>query len=77
MEQSPGVLQRTVKALVAQHQPNMLGLLETKCSGDHADKICNQIGFDDWIRVELDPMEEHPINRHHQNSSTVHPSPPY
>ena len=43
---------RRLKDLLCRYKPVLFGLLETRCSGDHANKICNQIGYDHWIRVE-------------------------
>ena len=33
-------------------KPEILGLVETRCRGDHADKICNSLGYEFWVRVE-------------------------
>ena len=33
-------------------KPEILGLVETKCSGDRADTICKKLGFDRWVRIE-------------------------
>ena len=35
-----------------QFNPTLLGLLETKCSGERADVVCHRLGFDSWVRVE-------------------------
>ena len=43
----------TLKDLVNRPKPMLIiGLLETKCSGDHADTVCNSLGFAHWCRVE-------------------------
>ena len=44
--------QRTLKDILVRHKPSVLGLLEPKVSGAHADIICNGLGFDRWQRVE-------------------------
>ena len=44
--------QRTLKDLLVRHKSGVLGLLEPKVNGDHADIICNGLGFDRWLRVE-------------------------
>ena len=38
--------------MISRHHPEILGLGETGCSGEHANKICDQLGFEFWIRVE-------------------------
>lgn len=43
---------RTIKELVRLHNPFILALLEPKVSGIKADEICNNLKFDDWVRVE-------------------------
>ena len=43
---------RTLKDVVNTHKLILIDLLETKCSGEHADKIWNSLGFDYWCRVE-------------------------
>lgn len=44
--------QRTFKEVIRTHKPQLVGLLEPKISGFNADKVCNSLGFDDWVRVE-------------------------
>ena len=39
--------QRTLKDLLARHKASVLGLLEPKVSGAHADIICNGLGYID------------------------------
>ncbi|XP_019163558.1 PREDICTED: uncharacterized protein LOC109159904 [Ipomoea nil] len=41
-----------LKHLLQVYKPNILGLFEPKVYGDQANKICSQLGFSDWIRVE-------------------------
>ncbi|XP_019158270.1 PREDICTED: uncharacterized protein LOC109154983 [Ipomoea nil] len=43
---------RALKHLLQVYKPNILGLFEPKVSGDQANKICSQLGFSEWIRVE-------------------------
>ena len=43
---------RTLKDLMARHKPDILALVETRCSRDHANFVCNKAGFDHWTRVE-------------------------
>ncbi|XVF74117.1 hypothetical protein PTKIN_Ptkin13bG0034500 [Pterospermum kingtungense] len=43
---------RLLRDLLRQHQPKILGLLETRVSGTHADAICRKIGFASWMRIE-------------------------
>ncbi|XP_019173838.1 PREDICTED: uncharacterized protein LOC109169412 [Ipomoea nil] len=43
---------RALKFLIKSHRLKMIALFEPKVSGDHANLICKQIGFSDWIRVE-------------------------
>lgn len=38
--------------LLRNHHPEIFGLLEPKVSGAQADRICKNIGYDYWIRVE-------------------------
>ena len=43
----------TLKDVIHRYKPGILGLLETKVSGQRqADDICNKLGFDYWVRVE-------------------------
>ncbi|XP_019166674.1 PREDICTED: uncharacterized protein LOC109162425 [Ipomoea nil] len=44
--------QRILKTLLKNHKPDLIGLVEPKVSGDHANDICSKLGFDDWVRVE-------------------------
>ena len=37
---------RSLKDLLCRYKQVLFGLLESRCSGDHANKICNQIGYD-------------------------------
>ncbi|XP_019186575.1 PREDICTED: uncharacterized protein LOC109181278 [Ipomoea nil] len=43
---------RALSNLLKVHKPNILGLFEPKVSGTQANKICNKLGFSDWVRVE-------------------------
>ena len=43
---------RAVKEIIRVHKPDILGLLETRISGDRVDIICRKLGFDYWLRVE-------------------------
>ncbi|XP_038688673.1 uncharacterized protein LOC119987842 [Tripterygium wilfordii] len=43
---------RALKDLLRLHRPGVLGLLEPKVSGSHADSLCKQWGFANWVRVE-------------------------
>ncbi|XP_038687586.1 uncharacterized protein LOC119986972 [Tripterygium wilfordii] len=43
---------RALKDLLRVHKPGILGLLETRVSGCHADQLCKQWCFDNWVRVE-------------------------
>lgn len=43
---------RTLKQLCRIHRPAIVCLLEPKVSSDQANKICANLGFDEWIRVE-------------------------
>ncbi|XP_019160620.1 PREDICTED: uncharacterized protein LOC109157159 [Ipomoea nil] len=43
---------RTLKQLIRDHKPDILCLFEPRESGEHADKICFSIGFDEWARIE-------------------------
>lgn len=43
---------RIVKTLISTHRPDILVLLEPKISGDKANKVCRELNFDDWVRVE-------------------------
>ncbi|XP_019178992.1 PREDICTED: uncharacterized protein LOC109174182 [Ipomoea nil] len=43
---------RTLKHILQVYKPNILGLFEPKVSGDQANRICSQLGFSDWVRVE-------------------------
>ena len=42
----------TLKDLLCRHKPEIVALLETRCSDDHANTICNQMGFYHWVREE-------------------------
>lgn len=44
---------QAAKNLIKTHRPMIFGLLETKMSGDGTDKICNNLGFDNWVRIEV------------------------
>lgn len=43
---------KKTRNFIEHKKPTLLGLLETKCSGNQADVICNWLGFDYWVRVE-------------------------
>ena len=43
---------RVLKDLLKHHKLDILGLLEPKVSGSHADEVCQKLGFKEWIRVE-------------------------
>lgn len=43
---------RVLKDLLSVHKPKILGLLEPRVSGEHADTICKKIKFENWVRVE-------------------------
>ncbi|XP_038688766.1 uncharacterized protein LOC119987931 [Tripterygium wilfordii] len=43
---------RTLKDMLKFYKPGILGLLEPKVSGAQADSLCNQWGFENWVRVE-------------------------
>ncbi|XP_019178132.1 PREDICTED: uncharacterized protein LOC109173349 [Ipomoea nil] len=43
---------RALKQFIRVYNPSIVCLLEPKVSGDHANRICNSLGFRDWIRVE-------------------------
>lgn len=43
---------RMVKEVKKKYAINVLGLIETRISGDRADKVVRKLGFSDWIRVE-------------------------
>ena len=43
---------RTIKDLLKINNSMILGLLEPRISGVQADKRCNSLGFESWIRVE-------------------------
>lgn len=43
---------RTLKQFCRDHSPSLVCLLEPKVSGSHANKICKDLDFDEWIRVE-------------------------
>lgn len=45
-------LLRAVCFLVKTHNPKVLALFETKTSGVNADKVCKELKFNNWIRVE-------------------------
>ncbi|XP_075508178.1 uncharacterized protein LOC142545090 [Primulina tabacum] len=45
-------LNRVLKDLIKKFNPSVLGLLEPRVSGSHADDICNKMGYDNWLRVE-------------------------
>ena len=42
----------TLKDLMCCHKPEILALVETRCSGEHANVVCNNMCFDHLIRVE-------------------------
>lgn len=43
---------RTAKEIIMTHEPSFFRHPRNKVSGVKADKICNKIGFDQWLRVE-------------------------
>ncbi|XP_019153844.1 PREDICTED: uncharacterized protein LOC109150389 [Ipomoea nil] len=43
---------RALLHLLKTHKPCILGLFEPKVSGSQANKICSNLGFSDWIRIE-------------------------
>ncbi|XP_019180199.1 PREDICTED: uncharacterized protein LOC109175391 [Ipomoea nil] len=43
---------RTLKFFLHEYKPSILCLLEPKVSGDQANDICFDLGFDQWLRVE-------------------------
>ncbi|XP_073051702.1 uncharacterized protein [Primulina eburnea] len=43
---------RYLKDMVKNHNPKILGLLEPRVSGSHADAICNKMKYENWVRVE-------------------------
>ena len=43
---------RIVRDLVHRHKPSVLGLVETRCRGEHANSIFRRIGFYIWIQIE-------------------------
>ncbi|XVF57141.1 hypothetical protein PTKIN_Ptkin06aG0180000 [Pterospermum kingtungense] len=43
---------RVMKDMLRRYKPVLVGLLEPKISGSHADEICCNFGFDQWLRVE-------------------------
>lgn len=43
---------RTLKQILNVHKPSLLCLIEPKVSGNQANSICLNLGFDEWIRVE-------------------------
>ncbi|XP_073304620.1 uncharacterized protein [Primulina huaijiensis] len=45
-------LNRVLKDIIKKFNPSVLGLLEPRVSGSHADDICNKMGYDNWLRVE-------------------------
>ncbi|XP_019160908.1 PREDICTED: uncharacterized protein LOC109157460 [Ipomoea nil] len=43
---------RTLKFFLHDFKPSITCLLEPRVSGDHANEICFDLGFDQWLRVE-------------------------
>lgn len=43
---------RVLKDMIKRVNPTILGLLEPRISGDHADRVCNKLGYSNWLRVE-------------------------
>ncbi|XP_075499925.1 uncharacterized protein LOC142538495 [Primulina tabacum] len=41
-----------LKDLIKRNSPSILGLLEPRVSGSHADDICKKMGYSNWLRVE-------------------------
>lgn len=44
---------RVLRNFVQHYKLDMVALLEPRISGEWADKVCTQIGFANWIRVEV------------------------
>ena len=44
---------QTLRDLMFSFKPSVLGLVETKCSGVHANRACSRVRFDNWLRVEV------------------------
>lgn len=42
----------TLKFILSLHKPCVFRLFETKTSGDNADRICQEIEYDIWVRME-------------------------
>ena len=38
--------------MILNSKPNVLGLVETRCSGSHADANFSKVSFDNWTRIE-------------------------
>ncbi|XP_073046080.1 uncharacterized protein [Primulina eburnea] len=45
-------LNRYLKDMIKYHNPKIVGLLEPRVSGTHADAICNKMKYENWVRVE-------------------------
>lgn len=45
-------MNRIIKEMIIKFRPSILGLLEPRVSGSHADDICNKMGYENWLRVE-------------------------
>ncbi|XP_073015397.1 uncharacterized protein [Primulina eburnea] len=43
---------RALKDMIKRLNPRILGLLEPRVSGAHADDICKKMGYKNWLRVE-------------------------
>lgn len=47
------IFRRTLQQFFRDFSPDMICLLEPKVSGTHANNICTNIGFEDWILIEV------------------------
>ncbi|XP_019183336.1 PREDICTED: uncharacterized protein LOC109178201 [Ipomoea nil] len=45
-------IHRALNLMLQVYKPTILGLFEPKVSGIQANKICSNLGFSDWVRVE-------------------------
>lgn len=43
---------RTARMFIKSHNPLIMGLLETKISGERANAICKKLNFNKWVRIE-------------------------
>ena len=50
--------------LTSRYQPKILGLVEVRCSEDHAIVVCKKLGFDRWTEWRvLGSMEGYGCSR--------------